>query len=144
MKVIPLKKILNERGQLIEVQRNDDDHFLGFGQVYLTETKSGVVKAWYRHSKQTDQLAIIKGAALLVLYDTRESSPTYKSLQEIYLTETQPVLVQIPSGIWHGFMANTSETAFILHLNTTAWNPLNPDEERLCPDDSSIPFVWPK
>ena len=36
VRVVPLKLIRNERGRLIEVQRRDDAHFLGFGQAYVT------------------------------------------------------------------------------------------------------------
>ena len=80
--MFPLKKIINERGYLTEIQRTDDSHYPGFGQAYITETKPGVIKAWYRHTKQTDQISLIKGAVLLVIYDTRENSPFFCNFLE--------------------------------------------------------------
>ena len=60
VEIVPLKKIENERGHLVEVQRADDVHYLGFGQTYVTCTLPGIVKAWYRHHRQFDQLIYCK------------------------------------------------------------------------------------
>lgn len=138
----PLRKMVNERGHLIEVQRSDDNHYLGFGQAYITSTTPGTVKAWYRHSTQHDQITLIKGALHLVLYDTRANSKTCSLLQHIYLVEDKPLLVQIPPGIWHGFKAMAAEPTLLLHLNNIPFNFTNPDEDRLAADDSSIPYRW--
>lgn len=140
--VVPLKKIVNERGHLMEVQRQDDFHYPGFGQAYITSTECGVVKAWYRHHQQVDQIAIIKGVVNLVLYDTRENSPSCNNLQEILLEEGHPKLVQIPPGIWHGFQAIAQEASLLLHLNTIPFDFETPDEDRLAPDDPRIPYCW--
>jgi dTDP-4-dehydrorhamnose 3,5-epimerase len=140
--LLPLKKVINERGFLLEVQRNDDPHYPGFGQIYVTNTLPGVVKAWYRHQQQTDQIALLKGELLLVLYDSREDSPTRNQLQEIRLSESNPLLVQIPIGVWHGFKALGAEAASLLHLNSLAFNFANTDEERLPCDDPAIPYRW--
>jgi dTDP-4-dehydrorhamnose 3,5-epimerase len=140
--IISLKKVVNERGHLMEVQSIDDNHYPGFGQAYVTATSPGVVKAWYRHSRQFDQIALLKGAIHLVLYDTRETSKTCHFLQHITLEEVQPLLVQIPPGVWHGFQAISTEPALLLHLNTIPFDFANPDEQRLAFDDPSIPYVW--
>lgn len=138
--VIPLKKVCNERGHLLEVQRRDDPHYLGFGQAYVTATLPGVVKAWYRHAAQFDQVTLLKGALHLVLYDTRTNSETLHVLQHIHLKEDNPQLVQIPPGIWHGFQAVSAEPAMLLHLNTIPFDFANPDEERLPINAASIPY----
>jgi dTDP-4-dehydrorhamnose 3,5-epimerase len=140
--VIPLKKAVNLRGHLLEVQRVDDSHYPGFGQAYVTVTRPGVVKAWYRHSVQLDQITLLTGALHLVLYDAREGSGSCHKLQHIYLGESSPVLVQIPPGIWHGFQAISSDSAMLLHLNTSPFDFNAPDEERLAEDDPSIPYCW--
>jgi len=139
---VPLKKVVNERGHLLEVQRNDEEHFPGFGQVYVTSTNPGVVKAWYRHHEQLDQIALASGELLLVLYDTREKSSTHTVVQEIRITEDEPLLVQIPPGVWHGFQAGRDEPALLLHLNTVPYDFDRPDEEHLAFDDPGIPYRW--
>jgi dTDP-4-dehydrorhamnose 3,5-epimerase len=139
----PLKKVVNERGHLMEVQKYDDPIFPGFGQTYITSTLPGAIKAWYRHHKQVDQIAIIKGELLLVLYDTRENSSSFKQLQEIKMNEKDPVLVQIPTGIWHGFKAVGVESAYLVHLNSKAFSFADADEDRLPYNDPFIPYTWP-
>jgi dTDP-4-dehydrorhamnose 3,5-epimerase len=58
------------------------------------------------------------------------------------LGEPTPRLVLIPPGIWHGFQAIGDTDAFLLHLNTVAFNAGDPDEERLPKDDDTIPYRW--
>lgn len=140
--VVPLKKAVTERGHLMEVQRCDDAHFPGFGQAYITATKPGVVRAWYLHHQQTDQIAVVRGEFLLVLYDARAKSPTRGVIQKIWMPASAPVLVQIPIGVWHGFRAEGPEEAYLLHLNTRPFDFGRPDEDRLAPDDPSIPHRW--
>jgi dTDP-4-dehydrorhamnose 3,5-epimerase len=142
VRIVPLKKVVNERGHLMEVQRDDDALCRGCGQVYVTATLPGIVKAWYRHHKQVDQIAVIKGDFLLVLFDGREESPTRGELDEIAMTEQAPLLVEIPTGIWHGFKARGDETGYLLHLNSTAVDVNATDEDRLPPDSATIPYKW--
>lgn len=140
--VVPLKKVVNDRGHLLEIQRHDDLHFPGFGQAYATATRPGVVKAWYRHHRQIDQIALTLGTLLLVLFDGREASPTYGHVQEIRISDERPALVQIPTGVWHGFQALGDDSAYLLHLNTIAFSFDDMDEDRLPPTSNQIPFRW--
>ncbi len=140
--IVPLKRVANERGHLMEVQRDDDAHFPGFGQAYITSTLPGIIKAWYRHHKQIDQIALVKGEFLLVLYDSREGSPTQSRVLEVRASEQDPKLVQIPPGVWHGFKALGDEPAYLLHLNSIPFNFSEVDEDRLSSDDPSIPYEW--
>jgi dTDP-4-dehydrorhamnose 3,5-epimerase len=140
--VRPLKLLPNARGRLMEVQRNDEPDFPGFGQVYVTSTYPGVVKAWYRHHRQVDQIAPVRGGVKLVLYDARPESATLGVVQEIYVGELAPKLVRIPTGVWHGFQAVGTDEAFLLHLNAAPFNPAAPDEDRLPANDPSIPYRW--
>jgi dTDP-4-dehydrorhamnose 3,5-epimerase len=140
--VTDLKVVRNERGRLMEVQRADEPTFPGFGQAYVTATFPGVVKAWYRHTAQVDQLAVVSGELRLALYDSREGSPTCGTVAELRLGDGQPLLVQIPPGVWHGFQAVGDREALILHLNTVAYDAAAPDEERLDPGTDAIPYRW--
>lgn len=140
--ITELKLAPNERGRLMEVQRCDDPGFPGFGQVYVTETFSGVVKAWYRHKQQADQIAPISGLVKLVLFDDREDSASRGAVQEIILGELAPRLVLIPPMVWHGFKALGERSAFLLHINDRPFDFGQPDEERLKADDARIPYSW--
>jgi len=142
VKITQLKVLPNEKGRLLEVQRVDDENFPGFGQAYITSTYPGIIKAWYRHHHQIDQIASVSGLFKLVLYDDRNESSTKDTVSEIILGELAPKLVQIPTGIWHGFKNIGPQEAFLLHINSIPFNFESPDEDRLPFDDASIPYTW--
>lgn len=137
-----LRVIPDERGRLMEILRNDDDVFLKFGQVYMTSTYPGVVKAWHLHKKQTDNVCCVRGMIKLVLYDQREESPTYKEVNQFYLGIHNPLLVQIPAEVYHGWMCVSQEEAVIVNVPTEVYNPKDPDEHRLDPHKNDIPYEW--
>ncbi len=142
VKVTPLKLLPNERGRLMEIQREDDPLFPGFGQAYMTSTFPNIIKAWYKHSEQIDQIAVISGMLKLVLYDNRKDSVTYGKVNTIFLGELAPKLVQIDPEIWHGFQAIGQKEAMAIHLNSIAFKHDETDEERLPSDSPLIPYKW--
>lgn len=140
--VRPLKLLPNSSGRLMEIVRDDEPDHLGFAQAYVTSTFPGVVKAWYRHRRQIDQIVSVTGLVKLVLFDSREGSPSRDVVQEIHLGDLAPRLVRIPPGVWHGFKSVGLQEAFLLHLNSVAFDPADPDEERLDPGDPRVPYEW--
>ena len=131
-----------ERGRLGEIFRSDDPWFEKFGQVYFTTTYPGIVKAWHYHKKQTDHFYVIKGTVKIGLYDDRKDSPTYGTVNQIYLSEYCPGVVRIPPGIQHGWMCVGDDEAYIINIASEVYNPSQPDEYRTDPHDNEIPFDW--
>ncbi|MDH4218813.1 MAG: dTDP-4-dehydrorhamnose 3,5-epimerase family protein [Candidatus Aminicenantes bacterium] len=142
VKIKKLKVIPDERGRLMEILRSDDDLFLQFGQVYITTTYPGVVKAWHLHKKQTDNVACIQGMIKLALYDPRENSSTFKQVNQFYIGVHNPLLVQIPKGVYHGWMCVSTQEAIIVNIPTETYDCDQPDEHRLDPHDNDIPYDW--
>jgi len=137
-----LRQLVDERGWLVELMRSDWDLFERFGQVYVTTVYPGVVKAWHYHKKQTDNMACIKGLLKLTLYDSRKSSATYKEISEIFMGDRNPLLVKIPTLVYHGFKALGEDTAFVINIPTELYNYEKPDEFRLPPDTTQIEYDW--
>ena len=137
-----LKVIPDERGRVMEILRADDDFFEKFGQVYMTTTYPGVVKAWHMHKNQTDNVACVQGMIKLALYDSREDSATHKEVNEFFLGIHSPMLVQIPSGVFHGWMCISEEEAIVINVPTEVYDYENPDEQRLDPYQNDIPYDW--
>jgi len=137
-----LKVIPDDRGRVMEILRADDDFFEKFGQVYMTTTYPGVVKAWHMHKNQTDNVACIQGMVKLVLYDSREDSPTYKEINELFLGIHGPLLIHIPIGVFHGWMCISDEEAIVINIPTEVYDYENPDEQRLDPHKNDIPYDW--
>ena len=142
VKTKQLKVIPDERGRLMEILRNDDSLFEKFGQVYMTTTYPGVVKAWHWHNKQTDNVACLQGMVKLVLYDSRENSRTHGELSEFYLGIHNPLLVQIPAGVFHGWACVSEEEAIVVNIPTETYDYESPDEHRLDPYQNDIPYDW--
>jgi len=142
VKVKDLRVIPDERGRLMEILRRDDDIFKKFGQVYITTAYPGVVKAWHYHKNQIDSFAVVKGMMKVALYDGREDSPTYREVNEFFLGEHNPKLLQIPKMVYHGFKCIGEEEAIVVNIPTEVYNYKNPDEYRVDPYDNDIPYDW--
>lgn len=137
-----LKFIPDERGSLMEILRRDDELFLRFGQVYLTTAYPGVVKAWHLHQKQIDNFCCVKGVLKVALFDGRKDSPTYKEVNEFFLGERNPLLLQIPNQVYHGFKCIGESEALLLNVSTEPYNHAEPDETRLPWNTKKIPYDW--
>ena len=137
-----LKVVSDERGFLMEMLRSDDSLFKKFGQAYLTAVNPGYVKAWHYHKKQTDNFVCVKGRVKVVLYDNRKNSKTKGRIQEFFLSYENPLLVQIPPGVLHGFEADCDEESCIINFPTELYNYKEPDEHRVPFDSKEIPYKW--
>ena len=137
-----LQSIPDERGRVWEILRCDDELFKRFGQVYITTTYPGVVKAWHMHRKQTDNICCVQGMIKLVLYDPRKDSPTYQEINQFYLGIHSPMLIQVPADIYHGWMCISQEEAMVINIPTEPYNRDDPDEHRLPPHGDDIPYEW--
>ena len=142
VKVKKLKVIPDERGRLMEILRSDEDIFSKFGQVYVTTTLPGVVKAWHFHKKQTDNVTCIIGMVKLVLYDPREDSQTFNEVNEFYIGTHSLMFIQIPQGVYHGWKCVSEEEAVIINVPTEVYNYETPDEHRRDPHRNDVPYVW--
>lgn len=142
VKIKVLKPIPDERGRLMEILRCDDEIFQKFGQVYITTAYPGVVKAWHYHKKQVDNFACVRGMTKVVLYDGRENSPTRGQLQEFFIGEHNPMLIQIPAGVYHGFKCISECEAIIINTPTEPYDRTNPDEYRIEPHSREIGYDW--
>jgi dTDP-4-dehydrorhamnose 3,5-epimerase len=142
VKIKDLRVIPDERGRLMELLRSDDELFTKFGQAYLTTAYPGVTKAWHYHKIQTDNFVVIKGMMKLVLYDSREDSPTHGEVNEFFLGEHNPKLLQIPPYVYHGFKCISEEEALVINIPTEVYKYEKPDEYRLHPHTTEIPYDW--
>ncbi len=142
VKIKKLKVIPDERGRLMEMLRADDEIFIKFGQIYMTTAYPGVVKAWHYHKKQIDNFVVVKGMMKVVLYDAREDSPTYKEINEFFMGEHNPILLQIPAFVYHGFKCISETEAIVINCPTETYSYENPDEYRVPPHGGEIPYDW--
>lgn len=137
-----LRVIPDERGRLMEMLRSDDELFMGFGQAYITSAYPGVVKAWHYHRKQVDSFVAVKGMVKVALYDAREGSPTWGYVNEFFMGEHNPILLQIPNLVYHGFKCISEQEGVVINFPTELYNYEQPDEYRIPYDDPQVPYDW--
>ncbi len=137
---VPLRRIPDERGMVMHMLRVDDPLFTEFGEIYFSVIYPGVIKGWHLHSRMTIKYAVVDGNIKLVLYDQRESSPTFKRLQEIVFGQADYRLVQVPPGVVNGFTAVGGQRAIVANCASI---PHDSDEiTRIDPFTPSIPYDW--
>ncbi|MCK4395141.1 dTDP-4-dehydrorhamnose 3,5-epimerase family protein [candidate division WOR-3 bacterium] len=142
VRIKKLRVIPDERGSLMEILRNDDEIFEKFGQVYITTAYPGVVKGWHYHKIQSDNMCVVKGMMKIVLYDSRDNSPTKGEVNEFFAGVHNPILLHIPVFVYHGFKCIGEEEAIVVNVPTERYNYDNPDEYRIDPHSVEIPYDW--
>ncbi len=135
----------DERGSLFEVMRlNDEEMNAGaIKQIIASYSYPGMIKGWHLHSTQEDHLVCVTGMIKLVLYDYRRESPTYKTINEIFMGERHPRAVYIPPGLFHGTKNIGREIAVVIGMPSLLYDPKEVDERRVNPlNNDLIPYDW--
>jgi dTDP-4-dehydrorhamnose 3,5-epimerase len=141
--IFPLREISDHRGAVLHMMRADAAGFTQFGECYFSEIFPGAVKAWKKHTLQTQSLAVPVGNIRLVMYDDRVSSATKGQLTVLELGRPDAYFrISIPPGIWYGFMCTGSLPALL--ANCTDLPHSKTESEVLPSDDASIPYSWNK
>lgn len=140
VKVTPLKQILDERGKVMHMLRNDSETFQGFGEIYFSCVYPGAIKGWHLHKKMILNYTVPYGHIKFVLYDDREGSSTRGEVQELFMGPEDYCLVTVPPMIWNGFKGIGSEMAIVANCASIPHDPK--EMERRDPFDPSIPYHW--
>ncbi len=140
VQVVPLRRIPDERGTVMQMLRASDPHFTQFGEIYFSTVYRGVVKGWHRHKEMTLNYACVFGRIKLVLYDERAGSPSKGQILEVFLGPDDYALVVIPPGVWNGFKGMSDPFAMVANCATHPHDPSR--SERLDPFANNIPYRW--
>jgi len=137
----PLREIADARGAVLHMLRADAPHFGGFGEVYFSETLPGAIKAWKRHRRQTQRLAVPIGRIEIVVADDRADSPTRGSIARLTLGRPDRyALLLIPPGLWYGWRALGDTPALIANCVDL---PHDPGESETSADPGMLgQFQW--
>lgn len=139
--ITPLNQIGDGRGAVLHMMRNDAPEFTGFGECYFSEVFPGKVKAWKKHTLQTQNIAVPVGRIRLVLFDPRDDSPTLGNLMVVELGRPDAYSrVQLPPGIWYGFDCISQSPALI--VNCADMPHMKNESETLDLNATIIPFDW--
>ena len=136
-----VRNVPKDTGYLTEIFRREWlDGNAVVDQVFQVTIFGGQHSAWHTHGTTTDRLFVNNGQLKIVLFDSREESPTFGSINEVRLGVIRPGLVIIPPRVWHGVFNLSNETASVLNLVDRAYEYDDPDHWRLPSDSPQIPY----
>lgn len=134
------KQIIDERGKIKHMMRNDDSLFKKFGEIYFSEVFPNKIKAWHLHKKMTLNYVVVSGNVKIVLFDDRKESKTFGKIQEIFLSNENYCLVTVPPLIWNGFESTDNKSAIIANCSDIPHDPNEIIRKRF--DDPMFPYDW--
>jgi len=142
VRVLDLKKNIDDRGSFAELMRSDWKDLLGddtIVQANLSQSYSGMIRGWHRHARgQVDYFIVLKGSLKICAYDDRQDSKTRGQLDEVVAAGERLQVVRIPGFYWHGTKALGNEAALTVYCVNRLYDMKNPDEERRTWNDPAI------
>lgn len=95
VEIVPLKQILDDRGKVMQMMRNDSLYFEKFGEIYFSVVHPGKFKGWHKHTNKTLNYACIFGKVELSIFDGKE-------IMKVYLSPEDYKMVIIKPNLWDG------------------------------------------
>lgn len=102
------------------------------GDINITYAYPGRITAWHRHKNQTDSWHVVKGSLKVgLLYEDGHH-------EFVYLHEHDRKTLQIPPGVWHGWMVLGEEECVLMYYIDGHYNQEQPDEERMTVEEAGV------
>ncbi len=138
---VPLRVFGDDRGSFAEVFRREWFPMVNWDEMQMNRSisKPGVLRGLHYHLNQIDYWLLLDGRIRVGLADLRESSPTYKTGATIDLDAAEPTGLFIPSGVAHGFYAQTDMTLMYV---VNQYYKGGEDERGLAWDDPELGVAW--
>jgi dTDP-4-dehydrorhamnose 3,5-epimerase and related enzymes len=142
VKVIEVKKNVDDRGFLSEIWKASSGVNFTPQQMNFTIAHPGVIKAFHFHKRQQDLWFCTSGNIEAVLFDRRPDSPTFGETQTVVMGAHNSVALLIPQEVAHGYRVLGELEAGLTYLVDQEYDPKSPDEGRIDFDDKEINFDW--
>ena len=127
----------DERGMIVELDRQSWHPDRTAQQWTLSQSAPGVLRGPHLHKQHADHLVVIDGEYLIGLVDVRRDSAT-AGLRSSFTLPPFHVLT-IPAGVVHGFFAPVKVTT--LNATSHEFDPSDDLEVRF--DDPDLGVEWP-
>lgn len=122
-KLTPLKKIADHRGLVMHLMKSSTLKESRVNEVYFSVVFYHVVKAWKKHLKMTQNLAVPAGMIKLVCFDDRVHSKTKGQFFEFQLGRDNYTMLTIPPLIWYGFQGISENESLIVNFADMEHDP---------------------
>ena len=141
--VKPIKTLEDERGDLVEVYRQDwGTTSAPVTSVHQVTIRPRKIKGWSMHLKNDDRLFVSLGFVRVALFDARADSPTRDRLNLLSFSERNRSLIVVPRGVFHAIQNVGQTDAIIISLPTALYDYEDPDKYRLPLNNALIPFSF--
>jgi dTDP-4-dehydrorhamnose 3,5-epimerase len=135
LKVIPLRRLEDERGWFVELRRESILPRRTV-QTNVSFSRKGVIRGLHYHERGQDDLFVcLTGTARVVVLD-RETGEVFA----VDIGEDNLAGIYVPGRHAHGFEA-LSDCLFSYHV-TEEYDPASPDEHTLPWDDPRVRHLW--
>src|SRR4051812_8134086 len=100
-----MRKFVDERGWLCELFRDDEiASAVRPAMAYASISRPGVTRGPHEHVDQIDYFCFLGPSNfLVVLWDNRPASSTYRNTMRMVVGEDDPTVVIVPEGVVHGY-----------------------------------------
>lgn len=115
--VYPLGKIVDERGWLAEIFRQDGiEREFHPAMAYVSFTEQGFERGPHEHREQADLFCFLGPSNFkLRMWDNRNDSPTFRYVMTLFVGADNPQAVIIPKGIAHAYKNIGSEKGMVIN-----------------------------
>ena len=128
-------------GNVMQVLKQSQQGFSGFGEAYFSFVNHNVVKGWKKHIRMTLNVVVPIGEIQFVLFDAREISSTFRQTSEIALSpQSNYSRLTVPPGIWMAFKGIGENTNMLLNIASIEHDPS--EAESLPIQNSVIPYTF--
>ena len=110
---------VDDRGKVGYV---NDFNFAGVKRFYwVSNHRSGFVRAWHAHRLEAKYVTVVQGSALIgaVEIDDWENPSKDNKVWRYVLNDHKPSVLHIPAGFANGFMSLTEDTKLIFFSTST-------------------------
>lgn len=138
---VPLRVFGDDRGSFAEVFRREWFPMVDWDEMQMNRSVSqaGVLRGLHYHLNQVDYWLLLAGKIRVGMADLRGDSRTYKVGATVDLDAAEPTGLFIPSGVAHGFYAQTDVT--LLYVVNQYYKG-GEDERGVAWDDPELGVAW--
>lgn len=136
--VTRLKRIFNEKGDILHALKCSENSFSQFGEAYFSTVIMNDVKGWKKHSEMTLNLIVPTGGIKFVIFDDREKSPSKGLFQEVIINADNFVRLTVPAKVWMAFQGTGDGVNMLLNIASIEHDP----EESINCELSRLDYQW--
>jgi len=140
VQLIPQKIITNPNGDLFHIIKNTDIGFVNFGEAYISTVNFNSIKAWKRHHRMTANFVVPVGCIKIVIFDSRDTSPTSGMINEFSLSLENYMRLTVPPGVFYGFKGIENGLNLLINIADIVHDPL--EQETISIEKSEIKYFW--